>query len=138
MPRKFPLALHNAIKTLSVLAMLSVSPIAIGSELEAYGNTQTSPSELSRTELRAVFLGRTRTWNDGTPTRLVLLQDGSPLHKKFCRDVLGIFSHQLRAAWARKVYSGTGQAPLVVSSLEEMQSVIENTPGAVGYRYQEQ
>lgn len=67
----------------------------------------------------------------------VMLDDSSPIHKQFCRDVLGVFNHQLRAMWDRKVYSGTGQAPLIVSSLDEMHTVIEQTPGAVGYRHSE-
>jgi hypothetical protein len=39
----------------------------------------------------------------------------------------------MRSAWDRLVYSGTGQAPLEVSSEEEMRAKIASTPGAIGY-----
>jgi ABC-type phosphate transport system substrate-binding protein len=123
------------IRLVVVAALLSSSAAAAEREIEAYANIDGAEHSISRSELRAVFLGRTRTWKDGTPTHLVLLEDSSPIHKKFCREVLGLFSHQLRSAWDRKVHSGTGQAPMTVGSLDEMLSIINKTPGAVGYRY---
>ena len=43
------------------------------------------------------------------------------------------FPYQLRSAWDRLVFSGTGQAPDTVSSPEEMLARVAGTPGAIGY-----
>jgi len=47
----------------------------------------------------------------------------------FCKQILGVFPHQYRAAWDRLVYSGTGQAPLEVASEEEMHARLAGTRG---------
>ncbi|MGX2040526.1 hypothetical protein ACWJKU_10400 [Methylocaldum sp. MU1018] len=44
-----------------------------------------------------------------------------------------MFAHQLRQTWDRKVFSGTGQAPELASTVEEMRMLISKTPGAIGY-----
>nr|BAL53726.1 hypothetical conserved protein [uncultured Gammaproteobacteria bacterium] len=88
---------------------------------------------LSRDELRAIFAMRRRTWPDGTPIQVFVLPDDHPLHRAFCKQVLNVYPHQLRRIWDRGVFSGTGQAPIEVSSVEEMQKRIAAVPGAIGY-----
>ncbi|MBI1195700.1 MAG: hypothetical protein GC138_07635 [Gammaproteobacteria bacterium] len=95
---------------------------------------QSNPQEsISLGSLRTVFGMRLRTWPNGTPIKVVVLPDNKKLHIEFCKKVLGIFPHQLRWAWDRLVYSGTGQAPQQVSTEEQMLEALESTPGAIGY-----
>lgn len=94
---------------------------------------QSLDTVLSESGLRAIFGMRLRTWPDGSPIRVYVLPDRHPLHTQFCKRLLGVFPHQMRSAWDRLVYSGTGQAPLEVSSEEEMRAKIASTPGAIGY-----
>ncbi len=74
-----------------------------------------------------------RSWRDGTPVVVFVLPDSSPIHKEFCKKRLGMFAHQLRQTWDRKVFSGTGQAPELASTVEEMRVLVSKTPGAIGY-----
>ncbi|WP_036268084.1 hypothetical protein [Methylocaldum szegediense] len=90
-------------------------------------------SELSRQEARALFTMSQRSWSDGSPVVVFVLPDSSPIHKEFCKKHLGMFAHQLRQTWDRKVFSGTGQAPELVSTIKEMRALISKTPGAIGY-----
>lgn len=62
-----------------------------------------------------------------------VLPDDHPLHQAFCKKLLGVYPHQLRRIWDRGVFSGTGQAPIEVDTLEEMQKRIATTEGAIGY-----
>jgi hypothetical protein len=91
------------------------------------------PAYLSPNSLRAVFGMRLRTWPDGRPIRVFVLEDDHPVHKRFTKAFLSIFPYQLRRLWDRSVYSGTGQAPNQVGSQEEMRAVVAKTPGAIGY-----
>ncbi|WP_292977821.1 hypothetical protein [Nitrosomonas sp.] len=93
----------------------------------------TDVSYLSKNLLRSVFSMRLRTWQDGVPIRVFVLPDDAPLHSIFAKKKLNLFPYQLRSAWDRLVYSGTGQAPLVVHSEEEMREKIATTPGSIGY-----
>ncbi len=76
---------------------------------------------------------RLHAWPDGSAIRVFVLPDDAPLHIAFSKEKLNVFPYQLRSAWDRMVFSGTGQAPETVNSLEEMQAKVANTPGAIGY-----
>ncbi len=90
-------------------------------------------SEIRRNTLRAIFGMRMRVWSDDTPIKVFVLPDGDANHAHFCKDVLQVFPHQLRRAWDRGVYSGTGQAPTQVASEAELVALVSETPGAIGY-----
>lgn len=100
---------------------------------EVVVNPSVVQQELSRNSVRAIFGMRLRNWPDGTPVRVFVLNDAHPLHNAFSKKILNIFPHQLRLAWDRLVFSGTGQAPFQVNSEEEMRSLVAATPGAIGY-----
>ncbi|MGH8543892.1 MAG: hypothetical protein ACREX3_09750 [Gammaproteobacteria bacterium] len=84
---------------------------------------------IARNTLSAIFGMRLRAWEDGTPIRVYVLPDHHAVHVRFCKQILGVFPHQYRAAWDRLVYSGTGQAPLEVASEEEMRTRLAGTRG---------
>lgn len=88
---------------------------------------------VSKNSLRAIFGMRLQIWPDGTPVRVFVMPDDAPLHISFSKEKLNVFPYQLRSAWDRLVFSGTGQAPETVSSLEEMRAKVASTPGAIGY-----
>ncbi|MGH8487535.1 MAG: hypothetical protein ACREXS_01330 [Gammaproteobacteria bacterium] len=93
-------------------------------------NPATPTSEaIARNTLSAIFSMRLRAWEDGTPIRVYVLPDNHAVHGFFCKQILGVFPHQYRAAWDRLVYSGTGQAPLEVESEEEMRARLAGTRG---------
>ncbi|MGR9114189.1 MAG: hypothetical protein ACU85E_00360 [Gammaproteobacteria bacterium] len=90
-------------------------------------------NKFTREDLREIFFGRRTRWPDGSPLRVFVLPDQNPVHIKFAKEILGVYPYQLRSAWDRMVYSGTGTPPVVVDSLEQMQILITQTPGAIGY-----
>lgn len=83
--------------------------------------------------VRAIFTMRLRSWPDGTPVRVYVLPDQHPTHQAFCREVLRTFPYQIRQVWDRFVFTGTGQAPIVVDTETELRQRVAETPGAVGY-----
>ncbi|WP_231366594.1 MULTISPECIES: hypothetical protein [unclassified Thioalkalivibrio] len=92
-----------------------------------------STQTLTRDTTRALFGMRQRSWPDGEIARVFVLGDNDPVHVRFAKEELGVFPHQLRLAWDRAVFSGTGQAPRRVGSLSEMHERVGTTPGAIGY-----
>ena len=96
-------------------------------------NANNSQTVVSMNGLSAIFKMRFHKWNDDTPVTVFVLEDEHPLHKKFSKQVLNVFPHQLRRAWNKAVFSGSGQAPRVLENKEEMLEKISNTLGAIGY-----
>lgn len=92
--------------------------------------------KISRNGLRAIFGMRLRTWANGTPITVFVLKDNATLHVQFSKHILHMFPYQLRRAWDRQVFSGTGQSPREVDSLEEMHNKVATTPGAIGYLHE--
>ena len=80
-----------------------------------------------------VIAMRVHQWPDGTPIKVFVLQDQNPTHNEFCKSILGMFPYQLRRIWDRQVFSGTGAAPVVVNSEQEMLNAVASTEGAIGY-----
>jgi hypothetical protein len=76
---------------------------------------------------------RVREWPDGSPIRVFVLPDDNPLSDTFYRERLGMYSYVLRRAWDRMVFTGTGFAPTVVRSEQEMIERVRSTPGAIGF-----
>jgi ABC-type phosphate transport system substrate-binding protein len=93
----------------------------------------TSESVVSRSSLRAIFGMRLNKWPADTPVKVFVMKDDAPEHDAFSKNVLQVFPHQLRLAWDRQVFSGQGQYPEQVTSIQEMLSKIASTPGAIGY-----
>jgi ABC-type phosphate transport system substrate-binding protein len=100
---------------------------------EVITNVTVSEKTLPKTALRAVFGMRLQTWPDGTAIKVYVMPDDAPLHAAFSKEKLNVFPYQLRSAWDRLVFSGTGQAPETVNSPEEMLAKVASTPGAIGY-----
>ncbi|SFK72326.1 hypothetical protein [Methylophaga sulfidovorans] len=96
-------------------------------------NAQVETTQLSKTSARAIFAMRAQEWPNGTPIKVFVLEDQNPIHSQFCKTILGMFPYQLRRIWDRQVFSGTGAAPEVVKSEQEMLDAVANTAGAIGY-----
>jgi hypothetical protein len=118
---------------LSALMAFSACPPAFAEGVRAVVNPSVSVRRLSLSSLRAIFAMRARTWPDGTPVRVFVLGDDDPLHRVFCKTVLGVLPYQMRSSWDRLVFSGTGQAPTEVNSQASMRRDVATSPGGIGY-----
>ncbi len=88
---------------------------------------------LSKNALSAIFGMRLRKWEDGSAIKVFVLPNEHPLHIAFSKHVLRVFPYQLRNAWDRLVFSGTGEEPIRVASEQQMRAVLSTIPGAIGY-----
>ena len=96
-------------------------------------NAQVSEKALSSNSLRSIFGMQKKTWADGAKIRVFVLPDDDLLHQVVSKEKLNVFPYQLRSTWDRLIFSGTGQAPIQVNSIEEMLTKVATTPGAIGY-----
>jgi ABC-type phosphate transport system substrate-binding protein len=96
-------------------------------------NPDVPVESLTRSMARSIFSMRMTSWPNGMPIQVFVLGDKTPLHAAFSKEILGVFPHQLRRAWNRQIFAGTGQAPAKVESEREMAEMVAKTPGAIGY-----
>ena len=114
------------------LALLGI-PASGESRSTVIVNPNVHQANISLNGLRAIFGMRHRKWGDGSLVRVFVFERDDDAHRRFCTDVLHVLPHQLQRSWDRLIFSGAGQAPIQVSSEEEMRELVAATPGAIGY-----
>jgi hypothetical protein len=119
----------------TLAAGLLIAPVGMATapSVEVLVNPSQEHVSLDRDLLRGIFSMRVREWPDGQPIRVFVLPDDNAVTDLFDRENLGIYPYVLRAAWDRMVFTGTGLAPTVVKTEQEMRERIRTTPGAIGY-----
>ena len=122
-----------ACRALLTFFLLTASQAFAVNHYEVVINKSVGENHISAHSLRSVFSMHLKTWPDGTKIRVFVLADDDPLHQIFSKEKLNVFPYQLRSTWDRLVFSGTGQAPIKVNSIEEMLEKVTSTPGAIGY-----
>jgi len=116
-----------------LLLLLAQQAPAVAGSVEVITHPDHGSVSIDRSLLRAMFTMRVRQWPDGRPLRVFVFADDHPLHDRFSRELLGTYPYVLRTVWDRMVYTGTGLAPVVVASEDEMRRRVQATPGAIGY-----
>jgi ABC-type phosphate transport system substrate-binding protein len=118
---------------LGLLLLFAMAPAALGAGVEVIVSPDQSRVGIDRDLLRAIFSMRVREWPGGEPIRVFVLPDDDQLSNDFCRELLGTYPYVLRTLWDRMVFTGTGLAPTIVKSEQEMRARVRTTPGAIGY-----
>ena len=125
---------HCRVAVLFVLTLLLWAPLsALAGTIQIIVNPDEANAPIDRALLRAIFTMRLRQWPDGTPVRVFVLSDHDEATALFCREQLGTYPYVMRSTWDRMVFTGTGLAPTVVRSEQEMRERVRSTPGAIGY-----
>lgn len=103
------------------------------SNVEIIVNSQGSLDVISLRDLRAIYSMKRTYWSDDNDITVYVLNADDTLHRAFCKKRLNVFPRQLESIWYRQVYTGTGSAPIALSSADMMVEHVANTPGAIGY-----
>ena len=109
-----------------LLLFLSASAAAGDIWIVAHQNVEVA--SITRTEVANLFLSRGRTDSQLTPFD----QRDRQLRERFYREVAGVSAASVRAHWAKQVFTGRGRPPAMLS-LDEVEQVLSEKPGAVTY-----
>jgi hypothetical protein len=107
--------------------------LQVASATEIVVNKSVPRGEYSTEDLRAIFSMQKRFWPGQRQIKVFILPDSNKTHKEFVKNNLNMFPHQLRRVWDRMTYSGTGIAPVELSTEQEMIEKIATTPDSIGY-----
>lgn len=114
-------------------ALVGTTWAAAGARLVAVVNASNRTKSISSSDLREMFLGRSRFWDDGMPVQLFSRPEGSEADLLLLRDVLHMTPARLRHHWQELALSGRGTAPEVVYSPGELARKVAREPGAISY-----
>ena len=88
---------------------------------------------LNEAQVIDIFLGRVSRFPDGTPATPVDQVEGSAERNEFYEKVAGKTPAQLKAYWAKVIFTGRGQPPKTVSDSVELKKLIGTNPTTIGY-----
>jgi len=103
--------------TLLGFALFLLASIA-AAEVAIITHPGTQEIGLSKDKVADVYLGKIKTFSDGTPTKPV---DQSKTETEMNRY------------WSKLKYTGKGKPPVVVLGDDAVKELVANTPGAIGY-----
>lgn len=84
-------------------------------------------------QIANLFLGKTDTL-PGSPVLIpVDLPEDNGLRRQFYKAVANRDSAQVKAYWARLMFTGRAQAPRVLASEAEVKKLVAENAGAIGY-----
>lgn len=92
-----------------------------------------SQSAISRAELSAIFMMRTRRWPDGSAILPVDQGPRSPIREHFSRSIHGKSVSYVIRYWQRVIFAGRGLPPRELPSDAAVIDFVTTNRGAIGY-----
>jgi len=88
---------------------------------------------LADSEISRAFLGKLKSYGDGSGITPVNLKVGNDTRTAFEKNVLKKSSSQVKAYWSKLVFSGKGKPPKELGSDADVVNFVAGNPGAIGY-----
>ncbi len=116
----------NKLMTKSLAALVLVGLFgAAHADIVVVGGPNADP--LNKDQLTNLYLGRT------FDRKLIDMPEGNALRNQFYKQVTDREASQIKAVWARVVFTGKGQAPLMLPDAEAIKKAVATDPKAIGY-----
>lgn len=92
-----------------------------------------NPNTMDEDDISRVFLGKKKTFPDGSEAIPVDQADGSANRSAFVSTVLKKNDQQIKAYWAQLLFTGKGTPPKEVGSSADVKKLIAQNPSLIGY-----
>ncbi len=118
--------------TVVFIFTICLSVKAQDAPLTVIGNAKGSPADLNFTQLKSILKGEKLRWNDGTKVSIALMKTNTPIGISTCKKIYNMSGNDLNKLFLALVFQGKGEAPTFFNSVNELETYINQTPGAIG------
>lgn len=87
---------------------------------------------LDENALKKIFLGKSKTFPDGTQAVPIDLSSGEA-RDQFVKNVLGRSESQVKAYWSKLIFTGKGQPPKALDNEAEVIKLVSEDPNSIAY-----
>ena len=112
---------------------LSLSGGTTMADVVAVVSSRSPLTELSKNQVVDIFLGRVSRFPDGEQALPIDQAEGSAARDEFYAKFAGKSAAQIKAHWAKIIFTGRGQPPEEVSNSIEVKKMVIKKPHAIGY-----
>ena len=117
----------------SLVLVLTLAAPAPGREVTIVVHPDSQITSVSSVELSKIFLGRLRTWSDGTAALPVDQAPDRAVRQRFSRRVHRRSVVTVEVYWKRMIFSGRGVPPDELADDRQVLEFVRTHRGAVGY-----
>ncbi len=89
-------------------------------------------ASIDEEQIAKIFLGQTKTFSNGSEAIPIDQKEG-PVREEFGNKLLKKNPAQLKAQWARQIFTGGAKPPKEMASDDEILKFVASTPGAIAY-----
>jgi ABC-type phosphate transport system substrate-binding protein len=107
-----------------VATTLSLTGLACHAQVAIIG---ANAAPITKDQLANIYLGRS------FDLKPVDLPEGSPLREQFYKKATDRDQSQIKAVWSRIVFTGKGQAPIILPDAAAVKKAVSTDPKAIGY-----
>jgi ABC-type phosphate transport system substrate-binding protein len=119
---------------LAVIALaLGLASTRVDADVVAVVGANSPISSLSRAEVMDIFLGRRTRFPDGSAALPIDQSEGSAARDEFYNTFAAMSAAQIKAFWAKIIFTGRGQPPKAVANGEEAKKLVAANLNAITY-----
>jgi hypothetical protein len=119
-----------------VLSVVSVPGTAMAGDRQVIAvivHPDNTIQSLDPDQIAYLFLRKAKAFPGGVMAKPVLLPEDSPARTRFEHDILRKEPLQIRAYWARLVFTGRGKPPKSMPSVVDVKRYVASEPAAISY-----
>ena len=120
-------------KTFVIGMALGFAALSAQAEFVVIVNPKNPAASMSAEQVSQVFLGRSTSFPGGGTAMPVDQKEGAALRDEFYTKVADKNPGQVKAFWAKQMFSGKGQPPKELASSAEVKKAVAADPNAIGY-----
>jgi ABC-type phosphate transport system substrate-binding protein len=120
-------------KTIIIGMVLGFAALSAQAELVVIVNPKNPAASMSAEQVSQVFLGRSTSFPGGGTATPVDQKEGAALRDEFYTKVADKNPGQVKAFWAKQMFSGKGQPPKEMASSADVKKAVAADPSAIGY-----
>jgi hypothetical protein len=114
-------------KNLLFAVMVLFTSGQVMAEIVVIVNPKSEVTELSASDIKALYLGKSKQLKAFDQAK------GSDIRKTFMNEVVGKTESQFKAYWSKRIFSGKGSPPKMLSSDAAIKSQVAGSDEAIGY-----
>ena len=102
-------------------------------EVVAVVSPKSPVTALAPGQVADIFLGKTNRFPDGTQAVPIDQGEESAVRERFYAQYTGKSPAQVKAHWAKIIFTGRGQPPRQANTSAEVKKLLADNPYAIGY-----
>lgn len=115
------------------ILLISLASSIVSAEISVIVSINNPNSAMDQSTVAKIFLGKAKSFPDGTQAVPVDQDDGSATRDGFNSKILGKSASQLKSYWSRLIFTGKGTPPKQSGDDVGVKSLVANNPNIIGY-----